>query len=93
MTKAKDKTAGAEAPTFEKALARLEVIVERLDDGNLGLDESIALFKEGTRLAKLCRDKLAHAEVQVREALHDSGAVDLDEDEDSGEDDEADEES
>jgi exodeoxyribonuclease VII small subunit len=82
MTKAKDKAADSEAPTFEKALARLEVIVERLDDGNLGLDESIALFKEGTQLAKLCRDKLAHAEVQVKEAL-----------DDSGEDDESDEES
>jgi exodeoxyribonuclease VII small subunit len=82
MTKAKDKAAGAEAPTFEKALARLEVIVERLDDGNLGLDESIVLFKEGTQLAKLCRDKLAHAEVQVKDAL-----------DDSGEDDEPDEES
>jgi exodeoxyribonuclease VII small subunit len=76
MTKAKDKSAGAEAPTFEKALARLEVIVERLDDGNLGLDESIALFKEGTQLAKLCRDKLASAEVQVKEALDDSGEDD-----------------
>jgi exodeoxyribonuclease VII small subunit len=82
MTKAKDKAAGAEAPTFEKALERLEVIVERLDDGNLGLDESIALFKEGTQLAKVCRDKLARAEVQVKEAL-----------DDSGEDDETDEES
>jgi exodeoxyribonuclease VII small subunit len=82
MSKAKDKSAGAEAPSFEKALARLEVIVERLDDGNLGLDESIALFKEGTQLAKLCRDRLASAEVQVKEAL-----------DDSGEDDEPDEES
>ncbi len=76
MTKAKDKPSGAEAPTFEKALARLEVIVERLDDGNLGLDESITLFKEGTQLAKICRDKLARAEVQVKEALDESGEDD-----------------
>ena len=87
MTKSKDRSAGAEAPTFEKALARLEVIVERLDDGKLGLDESIALFKEGTQLAKLCRDKLASAEVQVKEALDESG------EDDSGEEDEPDEES
>lgn len=74
MSKAKDKPAADEAPSFEKALARLEAIVERLDDGNLGLDESIALFKEGTNLAKICRDKLAQAEVQVKEALEAAGA-------------------
>ena len=35
-------------PDFEAALARLEEIVERLDEGNLPLAESLALFKEGT---------------------------------------------
>jgi len=58
-------------PKFEEALARLEEIVELLDDGNLPLDESLALFKEGTKLAKSCRDLLAEAEVQVKEALRD----------------------
>jgi exodeoxyribonuclease VII small subunit len=69
------------APTFEDALARLEQIVELLDDGNLPLDESLALFKEGTKLAKACRDLLAEAEVQVKEALRDVEAPDEDESE------------
>jgi exodeoxyribonuclease VII small subunit len=56
-------------PTFEKALERLEEIVDLLDDGNLPLERSLALFKEGTELAKLCRTMLSHAEVQVKEAL------------------------
>lgn len=58
-------------PDFEAALARLEEIVERLDDGNLPLAESLALFKEGTQLAKVCRSLLSDAEVQVKTALQD----------------------
>jgi exodeoxyribonuclease VII small subunit len=75
MSKTKGKPQSAKGPSFEQALARLEKIVEKLDDGNLPLDESIALFKEGTALAKVCRDKLAEAEVQVEEALKNAGAA------------------
>src|SRR5579864_7433968 len=69
-TTASKKSDAADAgPNFEKSLARLEEIVELLDDGNMPLDKSVALFKEGTKLAKSCRDLLAVAEVQVTEAL------------------------
>ena len=78
MSKTKGKSQGEKGPSFEQALARLEKIVEKLDDGNLPLDESIALFKEGTALAKVCRDKLAQAEVQVEEALKSAGAAEGD---------------
>lgn len=64
------------APSFEKALERLEEIVGLLDDGNLPLEDSLALFKEGTKLAKLCRTLLAEAEVQVKEALRDVESAD-----------------
>lgn len=74
MTKTKGKPQTEKGPTFEQALTRLEKIVDKLDDGNLPLDESVALFKEGTTLAKVCRDKLAEAEVQVKEALKNAGA-------------------
>lgn len=68
-TASKKSDAADAAPNFEKSLARLEEIVELLDDGNMPLDKSVALFKEGTKLAKSCRDLLAEAEVQVKEAL------------------------
>jgi exodeoxyribonuclease VII small subunit len=71
VTKKKADDEAGQQPKFEEALARLEEIVELLDDGNLPLDESLALFKEGTRLAKACRELLAEAEVQVKEALRD----------------------
>jgi exodeoxyribonuclease VII small subunit len=95
MTKTKGKPNDDKGPSFEQALARLEKIVDKLDDGNLPLDESIALFKEGTTLAKVCRDKLAVAEVQVKEALKGAGGGDESEvgDEDElGDEDDADEE-
>jgi exodeoxyribonuclease VII small subunit len=94
MTKTRGKNQDDKGPTFEQALARLEKIVDKLDDGNLPLDESIALFKEGTTLAKVCRDKLAEAEVQVKEALKSAGG-DADETEiedELGDEDEVDEE-
>jgi exodeoxyribonuclease VII small subunit len=96
MSKSKGKAQDGKGPTFEQALARLEKIVEKLDDGNLPLDDAIALFKEGTALAKNCRDKLAEAEVQVKEALKTSAGdddVDVDgEDDELGDEDDIDEE-
>ena len=56
---------------FESALTRLEEIVEKLDDGNLPLAQSLAVFKEGTALARRCRDLLSAAELAVKEALDD----------------------
>jgi exodeoxyribonuclease VII small subunit len=95
MSKAKGKAQDGKTPSFEQALARLEKIVEKLDDGNLPLDEAIALFKEGTSLAKICRDKLAEAEVQVKEALKSSVGDEVDpheEDDELGDEDDIDEE-
>jgi exodeoxyribonuclease VII small subunit len=73
-TKKKTEGEADKGPTFERAMERLEEIVEQLDDGNLPLDKSLALFKEGTHLAKRCRSMLAEAEVQVKEALRETEA-------------------
>jgi exodeoxyribonuclease VII small subunit len=94
MSKTKAKSETDKGPSFEQALARLEKIVDKLDDGNLPLDESIALFKEGTSLAKVCRDKLAEAEVQVKEALKAGGddEAEIPDEDELGDEDEGDEE-
>ncbi|MBV8081931.1 MAG: exodeoxyribonuclease VII small subunit [Candidatus Eremiobacteraeota bacterium] len=65
----KKKRKTDEGPTFEEALARLEVIVARLDDGDLPLAQALSLYKEGNVLAKRCRALLTRAEVEVKEAL------------------------
>jgi len=88
MAKPISKKKADEAPddvSFEKALARLEKIVEQLDDGNLPLGDSLRLFREGSKLAKACREMLERAEVQVKEALRDvPAAAEEDDDEDDG---------
>lgn len=50
---------------FEEALARLEEIVHRLEEGNLSLDESLNLFEEGTKLSKVCSKKLNEARGRI----------------------------
>lgn len=54
------------APTFETALAELEKIVASMESGQLPLEESLAAYKRGTELLKLCQQQLQDAEQQVR---------------------------
>jgi exodeoxyribonuclease VII small subunit len=63
----KEDEAGTELElSFEDAYSELERVVEVLEQGNLTLDESIALFEQGMRLAKLCGDRLDSAELRIR---------------------------
>ena len=50
---------------FEEALAELEDVVERLDSGDLSLEESLAAFEEGVRLVKHCNQKLTEVERKI----------------------------
>jgi exodeoxyribonuclease VII small subunit len=54
---------------FENALKRLEEIVQRLEGGELSLDESLKLFKEGIELSRLCTKKLSEAESKVEKLI------------------------
>ena len=54
-----------DAPTFEAALEGLEDIVGRLEDGSLGLDESLAEFEQGMKLLKQCHGLLEQAEQRI----------------------------
>lgn len=58
-----------EEMSFEQALAKLEETVRRLEAGNLPLDEAVALFEEGTRLARLCNERLDGAELKVSQLV------------------------
>ena len=53
-------------PSFEKALAELESIVAKMEDGGLSLEQSLAAHKRGLELAKQCRERLESAQQQVR---------------------------
>ncbi len=50
---------------FEKAMKRLEDIVEQLEDGQLDLERSLRLFEEGIQLARYCAEKLQEAEQKI----------------------------
>jgi exodeoxyribonuclease VII small subunit len=54
-------------PTFEQAQAELEQIVERLERGQVPLDEAIALWERGEQLHAFCRAKLDTAQGKVEE--------------------------
>ena len=60
------KETGSAEPSFEKALAELESIVARMEDGGLSLEQSLAAHKRGLELAKQCRERLDAAQQQVR---------------------------
>jgi exodeoxyribonuclease VII small subunit len=61
--------APAEALGFEEALKRLTAIVERLESGELSLEQSLSLFEEGTRLSRTSQAQLDGAEKRVEELL------------------------
>lgn len=53
--------------SFEEAFNDLQEVVERLELGNLPLDESIALFEKGTALVQRCTELLDQAELRIEE--------------------------
>lgn len=59
-------------PDFEKALEELETLVEKLESGDLSLDQSLAQFKRGVELTRHCQGVLDQAQ-QVVEKLMDTG--------------------
>ncbi len=56
---------------FEDVLARLEVIVAELEQGELPMDASLKIFEEGVRLSKQCMKLLEDAEKKVEVLLQD----------------------
>jgi len=56
---------------FEDALKKLEKIVEKLEHGNLPLEEAMEAFTEGVQLVKYCNQKLDEAESKVQMLLKD----------------------
>ena len=57
---------------FEATLARLEVIVAELEQGELPMDASLKIFEEGVRLSKQCMKLLEDAEKKVEVLLQDT---------------------
>ena len=52
-------------PSFEESLTKLETIVDKLEKGDLSLEESLKLFEEGVGLSATCKKELEEAEGKV----------------------------
>ena len=50
---------------FEEHLTQLETVVERLERGDLTLEESVRLFEEGMKLSQACKEELEQAEGKI----------------------------
>jgi exodeoxyribonuclease VII small subunit len=50
---------------FEDTFKKLEIIVNKLESGDLSLEESVKLFEEGMRLSRLCSERLAEVQKKV----------------------------
>src|SRR3954469_17331114 len=59
---------------FESAIAELETIVKTLEEGDLALEKSLALFERGVTLSRFCHTKLEEAERRV-EILNERGEI------------------
>ena len=57
---------------FEEQLTALEAVVERLERGELSLDESVDLFEEGVRLSNACKKDLDSAEGRIQALTEES---------------------
>ena len=54
---------------FENKLTRLEDIVQKMERGDLTLEDSLKLFEEGVKLSRECQTQLTKAEAQVKKLI------------------------
>ncbi|CAG8868340.1 Exodeoxyribonuclease 7 small subunit [Pseudomonas fluorescens] len=60
---------------FEQSLADLQTLVERLENGELSLEDSLAAFEQGISLTRDCQSALAQAEQKVQVLLERDGEL------------------
>ena len=75
---AKKSTAKTRAmPDFEQALAELEALVERMEQGETTLEESLQHFERGIALTRTCQEALKEAEQKVQMLIEKDGRAEL----------------
>ena len=64
--------------SFETALVELESLVERMEAGDLSLEDSLAAFERGVKLTRHCQSALKNAELKVKVLTEENTLEDLD---------------
>jgi len=67
------QTPAEQAPNFEAALGELEQLVERMERGDVSLEESLRLFERGVALARHCQAALRDAENKIQMLMEKDG--------------------
>lgn len=65
--KAQSETGKSAEPPFEEAIESLEAIIERIEKGEVGLEESLAEYEKGVALVQRCREILGRVEQRITE--------------------------
>ncbi len=60
------------AQAFEESYKMLEQVIQKLEEGELPLDESVALYEKGISLVRHCEQQLEQAELRVSQLLSDA---------------------
>ena len=60
---------------FEESLEKLEKLVEKMEQGDLTLENSLKTFEEGIRLTRECQQELSKAEQKVKLLMEENGEV------------------
>lgn len=74
MTESTETPTDIKEMSFEKAMAELESLVRRLEEGRLNLEEAISSYERGTALRTHCEAKLRAAKLKVEQVLSDQEA-------------------
>jgi exodeoxyribonuclease VII small subunit len=67
QSKSAAQNSSAKAPPFEEALKKLEGIVGAMESDDLPLEMLLAKYEEGSKLVKICQEKLAEAELKIQQ--------------------------
>lgn len=62
-----------ESPGFEQSLKELETLVEKMEQGELSLEDSLSHFERGVQLSRACQKALKEAEQKVEILMQKSG--------------------
>lgn len=63
------------ALSFEEALAGLESVVERLETGELPLEQALEAFEQGVRLSRRCAEQLEASERRIEQLVREGGVL------------------